>query len=69
MNQTPVSALARRRQRQHVNRDDTPKRPFLDKKTAEAFLKASGQHKTHEAYQCGICNRWHAGHKQTEEEK
>lgn len=65
--QTPVSALNRRRQRQHVIRDGTAKRPFLDKKAADDFLKASGMYKTNESYQCDICRRWHTGHRQEEE--
>lgn len=70
MKPTPVSALARRRVRQHVKRDDTPKKSFLGKREADDFLVASGfgTHK-YVSYQCGICQRWHVGRKPEEEEE
>lgn len=70
MKPTPVSALARRRVRQHVKRDDTPKKSFIDKPAADDFLLASGfiAH-GYVSYQCDICRRWHVGHEQNEEEK
>jgi len=67
---TPTSVTRRRWQRQHVNRDDTPKRPFSKKKSAEDFLKRkSGMAEEGNVYLCEICNKWHIGHKIEEKEE
>lgn len=68
MKPTPASATRRRWQRQHVNRDDTPKRAFDKKKTAQGFLKIAGLGPDGVAYQCQICAKWHIGHKREEDE-